>query len=128
LCRDAIPPVQARIEQLEDWSRQRDREIAEVEACRAILLASPPAPQTETISYTSPLCASDLARLLREKGYLRASDDAVDSWLRRYRTDFPDCYEERNQDDRRRNEPRILYRPEVWPELVRHFAPVTDDT
>jgi hypothetical protein len=81
----------------------------------------------ETIPYTSPLCAQDLARLLRQSGYARATDDAVQAWLRRYRDNFPDCYERRDRDDRRRTEPLIFYRPEVWPHLVRHFAPATDD-
>jgi hypothetical protein len=95
-------------------------------------LVPPPVPPdagpqtTDTIPYTSPLSAPDLARFLRERGYAAATDDAVDSFLRRYRADYPDCYEERDRDDRRHNEPKYFYRPEVWSPLVQHFAPATD--
>jgi hypothetical protein len=82
-------------------------------------------PQTETenqtIPFTSPLGASDLARLLRERGLQGATADAVDAYLRRYRADHPDCYIEVDDDDRRMNTPRYLHRPEVWDYLVQHF-------
>jgi hypothetical protein len=86
------------------------------------------APQPiDTIPYTSPLSVPDLARMLRERGHSGATDDAVDAFLRRHRRNCPDSYEERDRDDRRRNEPKYLYRSDVWPLLVRHFAPATDD-
>jgi hypothetical protein len=86
---------------------------------------------TDTIPYTSPLSAPDLARMLRERGYSRATDDAVSAFLSRYRQDYPDCYDDRDEGerrgDRRRTEPRYVYRREVWPVLVRHFGPATVD-
>jgi hypothetical protein len=60
-----------------------------------------------------PLPASTFAE------YLGQPVDRVDTYLRRYRRDFPDCYVEQDRDDRRRNQPRYLYRPaEVWPALL----------
>jgi hypothetical protein len=85
-------------------------------------------PTIGTIPYTSPLSAPDLAQLLRVHGYSAATNNAVDQFLRRHRETCPDCYETRDRDDRRRNEPKYLYRPEVWPALVQHFSRATDET
>ncbi len=93
----------------------------------------PAAPEaTDTIPYTSPLSAKDLARMLRARGYSRATDNAVEIFLRRHRAVCPDCYEQRDQDDRRRNQAKFMHQPEVWPALVQHFSPprqrrLTDD-
>jgi hypothetical protein len=89
----------------------------------------PADPQTtDTIPYTSPLSSPDLARLLRSKGLSAATDDAVDAFLRRHRDACPDCFDERDRDDRRRNEPKYLYHPEVWPALIQHFTRATDES
>jgi hypothetical protein len=75
-----------------------------------------------TIPYDSPLSVKDLTRLLREKGHAQATTGAVDRFLRRYRQSHPDCYKEQDRDDRRRNEPKYLHRPEVLPALFEHFS------
>jgi hypothetical protein len=103
------------------------RVIAEIEAWEhRCAMAGTAKEHSAAIPYTSPLSAPDLARLLREQGYSAATNDAVDAWLRRHRETCPDSYEERNRDDRRRNEPKYLYRADVWPALVQHFACATD--
>jgi hypothetical protein len=91
---------------------------------RQKLAVKTPNQTPDLIPYTSPVAASDLVRLLHEQGYA-ATVKAVDAFLRRHRGACPDSFEERDRDDRRRNEPRYLYRPEVWPCLVRHFRPPT---
>jgi hypothetical protein len=67
--------------------------------------------------------------LLRERGFI-VTDNAVEVFLRGYRRNYLDCSIPTDDDDRRRNAPRYLYRPEVWPALVAHFArrirPLTD--
>lgn len=58
--------------------------------------------------------ASDLARRLGQP------IDTVETFLRRHRERFPDCF--REAEGRRRNEPRYLYRvADVWPALRDHF-------
>ena len=69
---------------------------------------------------SSPLSATDLAKLLREQGCRQATDNAVESFLRRYRKKHVDCFICVDDDDRRRNEPKYLYRPEVLPYLLEH--------
>jgi hypothetical protein len=76
----------------------------------------------DRIPYTSPMAAKDLAGMLRERGLSWATDNAVDAFLRRHRGQCPDCFFEVDGDDRRRNESQYLYRPEVWPALVKHFS------
>jgi hypothetical protein len=72
--------------------------------------ATPPQ-RPETILPSSPMGSADLARLLGE------NPDAVESFLRRYRKEFSDCYIE--NESPRVNEPRYLYRPaDVWPALL----------
>jgi hypothetical protein len=78
----------------------------------------------EAIPFTSPLCASDLARLLRQGGFRNATNNAVEVFLRQYRRKYEDSYIDVDSDDRRRNTPRFLYRPEVWEHLVQHFSRV----
>jgi hypothetical protein len=90
-------------------------------------------PPAEAIPYTSPLCSRDLARMLRDRGYSRATDNAVEIFLRRYRENYPDSCHRKDRDDRRRNEAEYTYRPEVWPYLVEHFSKpqrqrLTDET
>jgi hypothetical protein len=63
------------------------------------------------LKIASPLSAKDLATLLREE------PSAVESFLRRYRTKYPDCYVE--NESPRKNDPHYLYRPEVWPALLK---------
>jgi hypothetical protein len=92
------------------------------EAPALVDLASPATINEQSIPYTSPLSAPDLARLLRDRGCSATTDDAVGTYLRRYRVKYPDCCVTVDDDDRRRNTPRYLYRPEVWPYLVEHFA------
>jgi hypothetical protein len=75
----------------------------------------------EEIPYTSPMSSSDMARRLRDMGCSRATDDAVDAFLRRHRNTCPDCLTVQDAEDRRRNDPKYLYRAEVWPALVQHF-------
>jgi hypothetical protein len=59
------------------------------------------------------MCAADLARHLGMSDNL----DAVDSFLRRYRSKHPDCYTQ--IESPRKNESRYLYRPaDVWPALL----------
>jgi hypothetical protein len=71
---------------------------------------------TPRLPTTAPLSAPELARLLGQ------GVDAVDSFLRRYRTKYPDCFVTLENDDRRRNEAKIRYRvSEVWPALLEHF-------
>ncbi len=62
-----------------------------------------------SIPFRSPLCVSDYARLLRDLGYTRATDNAVDAFLRSYRSKHDDCHIEVERDDRRRNTPKFLY-------------------
>jgi hypothetical protein len=62
-----------------------------------------------------PASAPDLARLLGE------SVDAVDSRLRRFRVQYPDCYIALDKDDLRRTDAKYLYRQEVVPLLREHF-------
>jgi hypothetical protein len=60
------------------------------------------------------LSASDLARQLGKP------IDSVESFLRRYRSRYPDCYT--LTEGRRRNEPQYLYRvADVLPVLMSHF-------
>jgi hypothetical protein len=48
---------------------------------------------------------------------------AVESFLRRYREKYPDCYVCLGDDDRRRNDPKYLYRSaEVLRALKEHFG------
>jgi hypothetical protein len=79
-----------------------------------------PSPQMD-VPFTSSVSAADLARFLRDRGYSAATDDAVRAFLQDYRDRAPDCFVPIEREDRRRNEARYLYRPEVWPVLVRHF-------
>jgi hypothetical protein len=61
------------------------------------------------------LSAADLA------GRLGLSRNAVEVYLRRYRRDYPDCATE--NEGRRRNEPRYLYRvADVLAPLRDHFG------
>jgi hypothetical protein len=86
-------------------------------------VSTEPQDPTDTIPYTSLLCATDLGRMLRDRGYSRATANAVGNFLRRHRESCPDSYISQDRDDRRRNESRYMYRPEVWPALVQHFSP-----
>jgi hypothetical protein len=68
------------------------------------------------IEATAKLSAPDLARLLGQPAA------KVESFLRRYRDSYPDCYVEVDPEDRRRNEPRYLYRAcDVLPALCKHL-------
>src|SRR5262249_7315257 len=72
---------------------------------------------TPRLPPTAPLSAPELARLLGR------SVDAVDSFLRRYRKNYLDCFVTLENDDRRRNEAKFRYRvSEVWPALQQHFC------
>jgi hypothetical protein len=79
------------------------------------------AAENESIPFSSPLSASDLARLLRQDGFTNATDNSVGAFLKRYRLRHDDCYITVDSDDRRRNTAKYLYRPEVWPWLVQHY-------
>ena len=71
------------------------------------------------------LSADDLAKLLRQNGH-EGTNDAVESWLRRYRIKYPDCFDMIGSP--RRNEAKILYRTsDVWPHLVRQYLKTTDE-
>jgi hypothetical protein len=64
---------------------------------------------------TALMSAADLAKLLGQP------TDRVETFLRRYRADHPDCCTE--VDSRRTNEPRYLYRTaDVWPALVQKLS------
>ncbi len=84
-----------------------------------------PAHSAETPAKTTPQWASvnDLAVMLKKPR------SAVESFLRRYRVKYPDCFME--ADSPRRNEPRYLYRiADVLPALKEHFvekANLTDE-
>jgi hypothetical protein len=66
----------------------------------------------------SPLASKELAAKLGPS----VSHDAVDSFLRRYRAKYPDCFITVDDDDRRRNQPKYLYHTaDVWPVLKAHF-------
>jgi hypothetical protein len=68
------------------------------------------------------LSAKGLAQELRNAGYSRATDAAVEGFLRRHRQTHKDCFEELPTP--RENEERILYRTaHVWQFLITHFAP-----
>jgi len=75
-------------------------------------------PPTETLPYVPTVAtAKDLAHLLEKPV------GKVEQFLRRHREKAPDCFIEINKDDRRRNEPRYLYRvAEVLPILKQHFT------
>lgn len=103
--------------------------------CRCFVAPTPPAPAarpaTEAVTagqgdspsaqvqpaITPPFqSANDLAKTLGLSG--RAA--AVETFLRRYREKFPDCF--REAEGARRNEPRYLYRvADVLPALREHF-------
>lgn len=52
---------------------------------------------------------------------LQAGKSAVESWLRRYRGKYPDCFI--TNDSPRKNEPKYLYRTaDVWHDLQENFA------
>ena len=71
------------------------------------------------------LSAADLAELLRQTGH-EATNDAVESWLRRYRTKYICCFDV--IESPHRNEAKILYRTsDVWPHLVRQYPKTTDE-
>jgi len=107
--------VQARLRQLEGD-----------EAAASKAASGDPVGDVAEIS-TSPLSATDLAKLLRRWGHSGATDNAVEIFLRRYRKQYPDCYQE-NKDGRRRHEPRILYHlRDVLPHLREHFPILTVD-
>ena len=62
----------------------------------------------------APLSASELAERLNPPQPV----PRVESFLRRYREEHPDCFITIDRDDRRRNEPRYRYRAgEVWTAL-----------
>jgi hypothetical protein len=64
--------------------------------------------------------AKDLTRLLGEKFNI-SSPSAVETFLRRFRIQYPDCA--REVEGRRRNEPKYIYRTrDVWPDLTKHFG------
>jgi hypothetical protein len=92
---------------------------------------APPAQQrTNPIDFTSPLCASDLAQILRDMGFSAANNNAVEVRLRRYREKYPDCCVEQDDDSRRHNKPKYYYWPEkVLDGLIKHFEsrPTTAD-
>jgi hypothetical protein len=71
------------------------------------------------VPLAGPLSAADLAR------QLQLPPGKVENFLRRFRRENRDCCVE--VDNRRRNEPRFLYRTEVVvPELQRRYLPPTD--
>jgi hypothetical protein len=77
-------------------------------------------PQALPVPLATFLSTADLAR------QLELSRNTVDGFLRRFRKENLDCYVK--VDDRRRNEPRFLYRTEVvLPELQRRYPPPTND-
>jgi hypothetical protein len=71
-----------------------------------------------TATGNSPLASKDLAAVLGPS----VSSAAVDSFLRRHRAKYPDCFITVDDDDRRRNQPKYLYHvAEVMPALKAHF-------
>jgi hypothetical protein len=75
------------------------------------------ADDSTAINASSPLSARDLA------GMLGKSAMAVESFLRRYRNKYPDCYITVDDEERRRNTPKYLYHvADVMPLLRSHFA------
>jgi hypothetical protein len=63
--------------------------------------------------------AADFAKML---GMPDANRAALESFLRRYRKKYPDCYVTTEEEARRRNEPKYLYRVgDVLPALKEHF-------
>jgi hypothetical protein len=88
-------------------------ETPPVQAAGATASVATPAPRS------SPLAPKELAALLGPS----VSPAAVDSFLRRYREKYPDCFITVDDDDRRRNQPKYLYYPdEVMPALKAHFG------
>jgi hypothetical protein len=74
----------------------------------------PPAAEMPT-TWPKLLCASDLARLLKQP------IGRVETFLRRFRDTQPDCFE--HVETPRKNEPRYLYRtPVVWPALQQQLS------
>jgi hypothetical protein len=91
-----------------------------------LLTNLPPIPQAAATNDGAPppalLSAADLARLTGQ------SVDKVESFLRRYRRDYPDCYVE--SESKRKTEPKYLYRTaDVLPALQSRAKspPVTDE-
>jgi hypothetical protein len=102
----ALPDDAAKLE------RDQANDVELIRQCRPDLLAAPAAEQLETF-LPSHLSAPDLARL---HGLPK---DNVESFLRRYRRNFPDCYIE--NESRRKNDPHYLYRTkDVMPALKAH--------
>jgi hypothetical protein len=86
-----------------------------IRACEQTASSEPPLAGSTATPLPLRASAKDLAAMLGE------SDDAVDSFLRRYRDKYPDCYIP--TDSPRRNEPKYLYRvADVLPALKQHFA------
>jgi hypothetical protein len=74
----------------------------------------PPANDPDAVPCSALLSAADLAKRFG------LSKNAVEVYLRRYRTEYPDCAV--STDGRRRNEPNYLYRlADVLPHLKAHF-------
>ena len=89
---------------------------------RAELQGQPPATHPSPAPPPALLSAADLARLTGE------SVDKVDSFLRRYREDYPDCYVV--NESKRKTDPKYLYRTaDVLPALQARAKspPVTDE-
>jgi hypothetical protein len=76
-----------------------------------------PTPAPHTAILPPRASARDLAELVGKPL------TAVESFLRRHRDKAPDCFVTVDPDDRRRNEPKYLYRvADVLPVLKEHFA------
>ena len=71
------------------------------------------------------LSAKDLTHVLRDLLGKVIAERAVESFLRRYRNQFPDSFITVDDDDRRKNQPKYLYRTnDVLPVLKEHFGRV----
>jgi hypothetical protein len=88
---------------IEDYLSLRGKDVAE------------PRMEAASLVINWPASAPDLAKALG------LNPVAVESWLRRYRKRYPDCFITVADDERLRNEPKYLHQEEVLPHLKRHF-------
>jgi hypothetical protein len=89
-----------------------NRQAGNTAAVTGLVQAAAPGAPVDPAAGQGLFSAPDLAR------QLGLPIPRVESCLRRYRDKYPDCYVQIPEDDRRRNEPKYLYRrAEVWPAL-----------
>jgi hypothetical protein len=97
------------------WTWRRENDLA-------TLAEGTPVAANRPDSVPAVLSPKDLTRMLSALLGKEITEGAVESFLRRHRENSPDCFITVDDDDRRRNQPKYLYRTaDVLPVLKDHF-------